>query len=240
MSEASGGPGWWRATDGKWYPPESHPDYRPPPPPPTEPRPMRRLTPPGKQRRGTPLWKLALGVTLGLFLFVGVCSAIISNSVDTGKKVVDPVDSTLSTTPSGPVATPSPSPTTSALKVGDKARLDDGSTVQVYAYVAPVESSNQFSRPKPGNQFVAIDVEGCAGAKAQSVGVFSQSFALAMADNTRITPGIILGKEPSLTSGAQPAGTCNRGWVNYEIAASAKPAAVLYTGFATAVRWVVP
>ena len=26
-----GGDGWWQASDGNWYPPESHPDYRPPP-----------------------------------------------------------------------------------------------------------------------------------------------------------------------------------------------------------------
>lgn len=34
MSEASQGPGWWLASDGRWYPPEMHPQYRPPPPPP--------------------------------------------------------------------------------------------------------------------------------------------------------------------------------------------------------------
>lgn len=28
MSDISQGPGWWRASDGKWYPPESHPDAR--------------------------------------------------------------------------------------------------------------------------------------------------------------------------------------------------------------------
>jgi hypothetical protein len=28
MSEISQGPGWWIASDGKWYPPESHPDVR--------------------------------------------------------------------------------------------------------------------------------------------------------------------------------------------------------------------
>ena len=40
MSEVSGGPGWWQASDGKWYPPEQHPNYRPPvpgSPPPTGP-----------------------------------------------------------------------------------------------------------------------------------------------------------------------------------------------------------
>lgn len=26
--------GWWQASDGRWYPPESHPKYKPPPPPP--------------------------------------------------------------------------------------------------------------------------------------------------------------------------------------------------------------
>ena len=25
MSETSQGPGWWVATDGRWYPPETHP-----------------------------------------------------------------------------------------------------------------------------------------------------------------------------------------------------------------------
>ena len=34
MSDTSQGPGWWQASDGKWYRPEQHPDYRPPPPPP--------------------------------------------------------------------------------------------------------------------------------------------------------------------------------------------------------------
>lgn len=30
-------PGWWLASDGNWYPPESHPNYTPPPPPPPPP-----------------------------------------------------------------------------------------------------------------------------------------------------------------------------------------------------------
>src|SRR3954471_18323265 len=34
MSEASQGPGWWVASDGKWYPPEQAPGPVPPPPPP--------------------------------------------------------------------------------------------------------------------------------------------------------------------------------------------------------------
>ena len=33
MSDVSEGPGWWQASDGKWYRPEQHPNYLPPPPP---------------------------------------------------------------------------------------------------------------------------------------------------------------------------------------------------------------
>lgn len=32
MSDSSQGPGWWQASDGKWYPPD--PSSQPPPPPP--------------------------------------------------------------------------------------------------------------------------------------------------------------------------------------------------------------
>jgi uncharacterized RDD family membrane protein YckC len=34
MSDVSRGPGWWMASDHKWYPPEVHPGYQPPAPPP--------------------------------------------------------------------------------------------------------------------------------------------------------------------------------------------------------------
>ena len=33
MSEQSQGPGWWQASDGRWYPPESRPGPAPPPQP---------------------------------------------------------------------------------------------------------------------------------------------------------------------------------------------------------------
>lgn len=98
MSAQSQGPGWWVASDGKWYPPESHPDFRPPPPPPPSapPPPTGRRSerapahdrPPRQRRekRGTPLWKLALGVCLGILLFFVVCSAIVGGAA---KKVSD-------------------------------------------------------------------------------------------------------------------------------------------------------
>jgi hypothetical protein len=35
MSDQPMGHGWWMASDGKWYPPESFPGAQPPPPPPS-------------------------------------------------------------------------------------------------------------------------------------------------------------------------------------------------------------
>ncbi len=46
MSDESQGPGWWLASDGKWYPPEQAPGYQPPPP---YAPPGGQYTPPGGQ-----------------------------------------------------------------------------------------------------------------------------------------------------------------------------------------------
>jgi hypothetical protein len=37
VSDMQQGPGWWQASDGKWYPPESHPTRQAPVPPPVQP-----------------------------------------------------------------------------------------------------------------------------------------------------------------------------------------------------------
>jgi hypothetical protein len=45
LHQPAPGAGWWLASDGKWYAPELHPDYRPPPPP-------RTYTPPHEPEHG--------------------------------------------------------------------------------------------------------------------------------------------------------------------------------------------
>lgn len=86
MSEDQTGPGWWQATDGKWYPPESHPSYtssQPPTLPPPAPFPGRhqsngtQTTTPQITLK-TPLWRrwwLLLGaavVAVGLVAVVAM------------------------------------------------------------------------------------------------------------------------------------------------------------------------
>lgn len=45
MSDTPNGPGWWQASDGRWYPPESHPSNQPP---------LRPPSPPGTPVTGQP------------------------------------------------------------------------------------------------------------------------------------------------------------------------------------------
>lgn len=71
MSDQSQGPGWWLASDGKWYPPETHPSAAPPPPPATDSVPggsaARGSLPVRAWRkyRGWPLWaQIVAGILL--------------------------------------------------------------------------------------------------------------------------------------------------------------------------------
>ena len=79
MSDVSQGPGWWQASDLKWYPPELHADYvaplppppkLPPPPPPVTPTQSSLTTrgPSGQRKVGFVIAGLALlviGVQIG-------------------------------------------------------------------------------------------------------------------------------------------------------------------------------
>ena len=73
MSDTSQGPGWWQASDAKWYPPEQHANYLPPPPqastPPTQnaPQPAPPVqTIPSPPAAGKGYVPVAPGVTPGV------------------------------------------------------------------------------------------------------------------------------------------------------------------------------
>jgi uncharacterized RDD family membrane protein YckC len=59
MSEVSQGPGWWIASDGKWYPPHLHPSVLNAPPPPPQPEtvvPSSSVIGAAPQYAATPQW----------------------------------------------------------------------------------------------------------------------------------------------------------------------------------------
>lgn len=69
MSNVQPAPGWWRASDGNWYPPNQHPAQ-----PPSEPKPPR-YTPEDIKRRNRKVWA-TLGVIAGLSLMVGIVAML--------------------------------------------------------------------------------------------------------------------------------------------------------------------
>lgn len=88
VSDVSEGPGWWQATDQKWYPPERHPNYQPaPPPPPPGPAPMAAAAPPPpqpaakKELTRRPLFWILLVIVLLCGGCIGIVAAV-STSVD--------------------------------------------------------------------------------------------------------------------------------------------------------------
>lgn len=164
-------------------------------------------------------------------LALAACSA----GVDEGKRVDAGTDPTVES--SAQAATTAPA---RALVVGNKAELSNGDTIQVHSYTPNVAASNQFARPAAGMAFAVIDVEGCAK-QASSAGVVNPFFfELQMPDNTRVDATFLPVKTPELRSGAMAAGDCIRGNVGFEVPTSAKPVAVVFSGFATSVKWSIP
>ena len=87
MSMTPQGPGWWEASDRKWYPPELHPDRRAAQPPPAESAPLLpgdplpllvSLPPRERQRRWTVLIRPLLAVPLFIVvLFIGIATSVV-------------------------------------------------------------------------------------------------------------------------------------------------------------------
>lgn len=73
MADQSQGEGWWQASDQKWYPPESHPDYKPAPPPQPEPEPK-------PERNALPVWVLPV-LLVSALVIIGI---VVSGGDDDG------------------------------------------------------------------------------------------------------------------------------------------------------------
>ena len=83
MSDVSQGPGWWQASDGKWYPPQPAAPAPPPPPPPPvygqapPPAPAPQWTPPPAKKGGNKGCLIALGV-VGVLLVLGIIGTVVA------------------------------------------------------------------------------------------------------------------------------------------------------------------
>ncbi|MEX2158412.1 MAG: DUF4352 domain-containing protein [Dehalococcoidia bacterium] len=131
-------------------------------------------------------------------------------------------------------ATAQPSATATAVQephVGEAQETSSGNTMRIYAYEAPVPSTNEFLAPDPGNVFAAIDVEGCTSSSpSASMSVNPFEFRLQLPDNTRIEP-TFSGREPALNGTNLLANDCVRGFVTFEIPEGTTPSYVVYEGY---------
>jgi hypothetical protein len=160
MSDVSRGPGWWLASDGKWYPPHLHPDYRPTPPAPAEAAatgtpasspgpvaavPPRRAAPPSRsaraRRRRRRRWSLAVGgIVVAAVVAVIVAATVIGGS----KTPSTPTGVAGSTGPSAtvPRTTTSAPPTISTT-------VSATSTVVLTVSGSGRETTSTFTAPSP-------------------------------------------------------------------------------------------
>jgi hypothetical protein len=102
MSDSSQGPGWWQASDGRWYPPQSHPDQQATPAPTYGAPPPAAYGAPVATKSGMPGWVKALLILGGiLVLLVGGCTVAVglfankvSNDISKGCSFLSSADAT--------------------------------------------------------------------------------------------------------------------------------------------------
>jgi hypothetical protein len=131
------------------------------------------------------------------------------------------------------------------LSIGDTATFEYGDTVTVYSYNAPVQSNNEFIQPQPGNQFAAIEVEGCAGdvevtgpTGNPQMAVNPFFFALQMPDNTRLQHSAPV-VEPAFNATNLSAGDCVRGSITFEVSQDIAPVYVFFDSAQQPEKWAI-
>lgn len=98
MSDVSQGPGWWQASDGRWYPPQPAAPAPPPPPPPGPP-PQWGGPPAGPPKSSNRGCLIALAIVGALVVLGGIAATVLI--VVVGREVDDRIDEDGITTFSG-------------------------------------------------------------------------------------------------------------------------------------------
>ncbi len=148
MSDTSQGPGWWRASDGKWYPPDTHPQYQPPEPPKAPPGPIAPFLPeqPSIFRRAWegyrrwPRWGQIVSA-LGVVVVVLFALARLGNDEQPVSSEAPAASSTTTLVPATTTSTvvlPAGTDTTvSSITDGDSFKVADGTVIRMTGIDAP-------------------------------------------------------------------------------------------------------
>ena len=240
MSDTSMGPGWWMASDGRWYSPEQAPGAAPPPPPPQfqmaapaptltaprtagyqQPAPMSyahpgAYQPPAgytlqrKKKRRWPWIVLALTV-------IAIVAGALAGSAEDEASPSPAADAPAADAPAANVAAPAPSGT--PLTVGSTGNTS-GFDVTLLQYVDQWQSTNEFESPSPGTRFVAVELN-MVNTRDEAQG-FSTLLGLELIDSLGQRWNIAFAGSalPQLDGDVAP-GSNIRGWQVFEVPADA-------------------
>lgn len=136
------------------------------------------------------------------------------------------------------------------LAVGDTAiTTEDRNTLTVFSYELPLSPAGA-SEPKPGFEFSAIEVEGCASPSSgrDLMHVGSTAFVLRMPDGARVMLATDAEetevKEPVLETMDPVPGQCDRGFVVFQTPRGERPESVIFeeqlTSEAMPIEWAIP
>lgn len=193
---------------------------------------------------------LVVGVVMLLPVFGAACGSTGDDQGSSSQGSGDAEETTapVATEAEGAQQSQSNAPSLQDLSIGDTATFPSGATVTVYSFTSPARPNEQIFQPDPGAQFVAADVEVCAGiverinaaGDPQRTQIGPVDFGVQMPDNTRF-PSTISPTKPALPGTILSAGDCVRGSVAFEIPQGQIPSYVLFTASASRVtaKWAV-
>lgn len=243
MSDTSMGPGWWIASDGKWYPPEQAPQYAPPSLPTAHPQvphgatatiaaPPQQVThtfqPPAgyklKKKRRWPWVLLAIVVLL-------VVGAAIAGTADEQ----DAQQSSTANDQAAPAVEADPAATSDAAGSLTVGSTDDtsGFDVTLLQLVDPWTSTNQFESPDAGNRFIAVELNMVN--TTDEIRPFSTLLGMEVIDSLgqRWNPAFAGFDLPQLDGDVNP-GSNIRGWQVFEVPADSTGLRLKVAGSLTA------
>lgn len=148
MSDTSQGPGWWQASDRKWYPPAADTALIPPVPP------VR------KSPRQWRTWQLAVAAVVALVLGLAIGAAgkkDAKTAAPPASTAAKPGGNPSTVAPATSPRTTSAPPTQASYSVGQTAHTGDFD-VTLNTVENPYTPTNRFEKPPAGQHFVGVEL----------------------------------------------------------------------------------
>jgi hypothetical protein len=219
MSETQQGPGWWQASDGRWYPPESRSPAQGPATPSYPPQgayPPQGMYPPQgaypqggapyqpAPKRGHGCLFAALGA-VALIVILVVVGVVVA--VSSGTKKINSVVAANNLGGAPPAA---------AYKIGDTAKTSSY-LVTVFGVKDPQPPINDFNKPQAGDHFVTVDVQVTNTKTNQQTFSSILFFHLLDSQNHQYDETLVAGLNPSAPDGQIAGGQSIRGFVAFQV-----------------------